>query len=115
MVRDDYIRSLHYDLVIMWECKFQTSIKDTLDLELFVKDFVVPQPLSPRDAFFGGRTNAIKLHHRVEGNEEILYYDVTSLYPFVNKRSRYPLGHHQRISKDFQPLDTYFGLVQCTV
>ena len=113
--RDEYIRSLHYDLVIMWECEFRIMIRDTPDLKLFVKNFVIPQPLSPRDAFFGGRTNAIKLHHRVEADEKILYYDVTSLYPFVNKRSRYPLGHHQRISKDFQPLDTYFGLVQCTV
>ena len=113
--RDEYIRSLHYDLVIMWECEFRIMIRDTPDLKLFVKNFVIPQLLSPRDAFFGDRTNAIKLHHRVEADEKILYYDVTSLYPFVKKRSRYPLGHHQRISEDFQPLDTYFGLIQCTV
>ena len=36
-------------------------------------------PLVPRDAFFGGRTNACKLFARViQPGDEILYYDVCS-------------------------------------
>ena len=40
------------------------------------------EPLNPWDAFFGGRTEAVRLYVK---NEEMRYYDFTSLYPFVNK------------------------------
>ena len=46
------------------------------------------RPLDPRDAFFGGRTNAYQLYRHVEGDERILYYDFKSLYPYVNKYCR---------------------------
>lgn len=41
----------------------------------FVDKLDIVTPLNPREASFGGRTNAIKLHHRIEGDEQI-YYDM---------------------------------------
>ncbi|KAK2552521.1 hypothetical protein P5673_026364 [Acropora cervicornis] len=78
---------------------------------------VTPRPLDPRDAFFGGRTNAYQLYRCVEGDERILYYDFKSLYPYVNKYCRYPIGHPHIISQPplDQGLDAYFGLVCCTI
>lgn len=76
------------------------------------------QPLNPRDAFFGRRTNAYSLYHKVQEGEEIHYYDFKSLYPFVNKYGEYPVGHLDILS---QPrlqdvLDRkFFGLIRCTV
>ena len=58
----------------------------------------MPQ-LVPKDAFYGGRTEAINLRTTLTGEDiqngkEILYYDVTtSEYPFVNARKEYPVGH----------------------
>ncbi len=74
-------------------------------------------PLEPRDAFFGGRTNAVKLHHRCGEGERILYQDVTSLYPWVNKYALYPTGHPSIITTfaDDRDLRDYFGLVKLTV
>lgn len=50
--------------------------------------------LDPRDAFFGGRTNACKLKY--EFDEEIgehgMYVDICSLYPTVNYNDPYPVG-----------------------
>ena len=45
-------------------------------------------PLETREAFYRGRTNAIRLYAQVEkeDGEEIRYDDYTSLYPWVNKR-----------------------------
>ena len=57
-------------------------------------------PLNPRDAVCGGRTNAIKLYHQTETDEDIDYYDFTSLYPYVNKNKEYPIGHPESI---FEP------------
>ena len=76
-----------------------------------------PLLLDPRNALFGGRTNAYQLYRCVEGGERILYYDFKSLYPYVNKYCRYPIGHPQIIAQPTveQGLDAYFGLVCCTV
>lgn len=45
----------------------------------------------PREALYGGRTNANKLLHVCKDDEKIRYYDFTSLYPFVQKKCRYPM------------------------
>ena len=50
-------------------------------------------PLNPRDAFFGGRTENIVTSCTVESGEEIGYTDICSLYPYVCKRGRFPIGH----------------------
>ena len=50
---------------------------------------------SGKPHFFGGRTNAVRLHHvaNEDQGEQIKYVDVTSLYPWVNKTQQYPTGH----------------------
>ena len=66
---------------------------------------------------FGGRTNACKLFAKVDNNsdDQILYYDVCSLYPWVMKYCAYPLGHPNIILKDFKDVNDYFGLIKCKV
>ena len=49
-------------------------------------------PLDPRDAFFLGQTEVCALFKEAENGESIKY-DVTSLYPFINKTGTIPLGH----------------------
>ena len=70
-------------------------------------------PLDPRDAFFGGRTDARKLHYKFkEGKKESM--DICSLYPTVNYYDEYPIGHPIHIKENFEPLDErpYFGFYQ---
>ena len=71
--------------------------------------------LNPRDAFLGGRTNAIRLHCKTGLGEEIRCVDFTSLYPSINKEGLYPVGHPQIISNPPQSIDAYFGLAKCKV
>ncbi|XP_019627734.1 PREDICTED: uncharacterized protein LOC109472406, partial [Branchiostoma belcheri] len=73
--------------------------------------------LDPRDAFYGGRTNASQLYAKadVENGETILYIDFTSLYPYVNKYGRYGIGHPEIIVDNFEDLSNYFGVVKCKV
>lgn len=42
-------------------------------------------PLESGDAFYGGRTGAFMLFNEASPIERIEYYDVTSLYPYINK------------------------------
>ena len=66
---------------------------------------------NPRDAFFGRRINAVRLHHvaNEDQGEEIKYVDVTSLYPWVNKAQQYPNGHPIIITNpENQEIHVYF-------
>ena len=58
-----------WQLVEKWECEFQDEMQGDPTMETYVDSLRVPQPLEPRDAFFGGRTNAIKLYHDTQDGE----------------------------------------------
>ena len=103
---------------VMWECQWMKCLKEAQGtLEEWLTRWNPMTPLEPRDAFFGGRTNAVKLHHRCGEGERILYQDVTSLYPWVNKYALYPTGHPSIITQfaDDTDLQEYFGLVKLTI
>ena len=70
-------------------------------LKAFVDKLDIVPPLNPREAFFGGRTNAIKLHHKVDENEneKIEYRDIISLYPCANLECEYPICHPEFIDQ----------------
>ena len=85
---------------------------DQAEIQNFVDNVQVLPPLEPRDAFFGGRTEAFTLHAESNEGETIKYYDVTSLYPFINKTGKYVIGHPTVTTENFAELDTYEGLVK---
>ena len=65
-------------------------------------------------------TNACKLYNKHEDGETILYYDVCSLYPYVNKYCKYPIGHPKKIyvgPEECSTVDvgTVDGLIKCCV
>ena len=93
------------------------TVKHTsLDIRTFLAQLQFTAPLNPRDAFCGGRTNAVKLYHHVTPSQKIHYIDVTSLYPWVNKTCVYPKGHPTFISTPgHTDIRQYFGLIQCQI
>ena len=103
-------------MVELWECQWVKLKQNNPTIRAFVNQLDIVEPLNPRDAFCGGRTDSIKLYHQTKADKEIGYFDYTSLYPYVNKNAKYPLGHPDMI---FQPGHTeiaqYFGIAQCTV
>jgi G:T-mismatch repair DNA endonuclease (very short patch repair protein) len=119
--KEERVKRAGYNLVTLWKCDFRKTIERDDELARFVKNERVTAQLhlKARDSFFGGRTNASKLYYKCGPGEQIKYYDVSSLYPFVNKYGKYPVGH-PRIHVgpeacarlDIQRLE---GLVKCTV
>ena len=114
--RTQTLRAEGYTVVEMWGCDW-ISLKDSYpDIRTFVANLQNTEPLNPREAFCGGRTNAVKLYHHVTSSQKIHYIDVTSLYPWVNKTSVYPKGHPTFISQPgHTDIQEYFGLIQCKV
>ena len=111
-----HLREQGYTVVQMWECEWK-RLKDTSPyIRTFVANLAFTAPLNPRDVFCGGRTNAVKLYHRVTSPQKIHYIDVTSLYPWVNKTCVYPKVHPTFISQPgHTDIQQYFGLIQCQV
>ncbi|KAG8225677.1 hypothetical protein J437_LFUL018482 [Ladona fulva] len=108
-----------FALVEMWECTFKNNLKADPGMKAFLENhsFTIKKPLDPRDAFYGGRTNAARLYHRVEEDgEKIKYIDVCSLYPFVNKWRKYPVGHPTvYVGDKCPPIENGEGIIKCTV
>ena len=93
----------------MWESDFLEVAPD------FIKHCVLVGPLKPRDAFFGGRTNGIRLKYDVKEGEDIKYYDFCSLYPFIIKYGKFPIHHPEIITDNFEDISKYYGLIKCKV
>jgi hypothetical protein len=58
-------------------------------------------PLEPRESVAGGRIEAFKLYHEAKYGKEINYYDVTSLYLYINKTV---LDHPTVITENFEDI-----------
>ena len=81
-----------------------------------LKTFELIEPLNPRDSFFGGRTNGMRLHCEAQEGEEIRYADINSLYPYVNKNKTYQVGHpHILVNPENQDIHSYFGIAKVKI
>ncbi|XP_077361782.1 uncharacterized protein LOC144006673 [Festucalex cinctus] len=102
-------------LVLMWEHEWLRLKKSNPDVREFLRNSKFPEPLIPRKALFGGRTNAFVLRYTAAPGERVMYVDVTSLYPFVNSTCAYPLGHPTIIHDNFDDPQKYFGFIRAKV
>ena len=107
-IRIEYIKNFCNKLIEIWECDF-----DILEIKPDQLEFA--SPINPRDSLFGGRTNALKLYHKCKPGQKIFYNDFTSLYPYVQKTCKYPVGHPVKIHENFEDLSSYFGIIKCKV
>lgn len=74
-----------------------------VDSLCIVDSFCIVDPLEP---FYGGQTEAFTTFK--ETNRNIIdYYDDTSLYPFVSKIGKIPLGHPRIITENFEGINSY--------
>ena len=112
--REKRLRDMDYNVKTIWEHDF-TKLRETDEMKHFLYTFDIVTDLEPRDAFFGGRVNGFKLFREAKEDETLEYVDFTSLYPFVNKTKKYPIGHPVIIREDFDDISNYFGLIKCKV
>lgn len=121
--KTDRLKKLGYNLKIIWECEFKEYLKQNPELDTHLNDnpMLMFNGINPRDAIYGGRTEVFKLYYKVKANEKIRYLDFCSLYPAVNLRGKYPLGHPKEIltgKKEcdrIENLDTVDGIIKCIV
>ena len=94
--RKNFILSRRYILNEKWECKWDNIKKDP-EVSAVYKNYpsLSNVCINPRDALMGGRTENIAKRYEIKRRENIKYYDVTSMYPFICKNARFSLSHHE--------------------
>ena len=109
--RINYLKSKLPNVIFneIWVCQINNKLQSDKNLKEFSKQIEYRDPISPREALFGGRTNAIKLFYNCNDHERIRYYDFTSLYPWAQKYCAYPIGHPKLITENFDDINKYFG------
>ena len=101
--REDALFAMSYSVIVMWECEWEEKKKSDDAVRALMDSFGLVSRLQPQDAFFGGRTNAIKLHHRTIDDKKVHYHDFMSLYPWTNKNCFYPVGIPRSVSNPEAP------------
>ena len=66
-----YLKECGFEVEQKWECELKKEKNEDEEMKQFLEEHEIVDPLQPRDAFYGGRTNAAKLFHQCQGNEKI--------------------------------------------
>ena len=67
----NYLKKRGFEVVQKWGSELEKELKEDEEMKQFFEQYEIIDPLQPRDAFYGGRTNATKLFHQCQGNEKI--------------------------------------------
>ena len=67
----NYLKKRGFEVVQKWEGELTKELEEDEEMKQFFEEYEIIDPLQPRDAFYGGRTNATKLFHECQGNEKI--------------------------------------------
>ena len=66
-----YLKECGFEVEQKWGCELAKEMVENEEMKRFFQEHELVDPLQPRDAFYGGRTNAAKLFHECQGNEKI--------------------------------------------
>jgi hypothetical protein len=114
MARIEQIKQAGYRVITQCECEFDEKP------ELLVHPIIKHAPLVTRDALYGGRTEAMRLHYKIlEWKESVQYCDVMSLYQYICKYFKFPIGHPTihvgNVCVDKEACLKMEGLMKCTI
>ena len=70
-VKVEYLKEQGFEVKQKWECELVKEMEHNEDMRRYFEEYDLVDPLQPRDAFYGGRTNAAKLLHECQDDEEI--------------------------------------------
>ena len=100
----------------IWGCQWNAMRKTESVMEfLRTHNTATHDGLSARDALYGGRTETLKMYYSIKNSERILYVDVTSLYPSVMAKCKFPIKHPTIYYSNFKDVNEYFGFIKASV
>ena len=71
MKKVSYLKDQGFLVVQKWGCELKKELEEDEEMKRVFDQYEIIDPLQPRDAFYGERTNATKLFHQCQGDEKI--------------------------------------------
>ena len=71
MTKVRHLKDQGFEVKQKWECKLVKEMKQDEEMRRYFEEYELVDPLQPRDAFYGGRTNATSLFYECQDDEEI--------------------------------------------
>ena len=102
-IKERRLTQMGYIVLSKWSCEFAQDKKKE-EIRTLVQSLKIQDPINLRDGYFGGRTNGIVLYKKFGTGEKGRYVDFTSLYPYILKYKRFPVGHPVRVTNNFESL-----------
>lgn len=113
------VLKLHnYKVITKWECEFDAELQADKELKDFVDNhpLIKMEALNPRDAMFGGRTEAIRIYAESDAEHCMPFVDFCSLYPYAMKYLKVPIKHPKiHLPPDFPDVQNIDGLIKCDI
>lgn len=109
------VQELGFKYVSIWEHEFKQMLKMDPEMNQYLSGVDIQDRLDPREAFYGGRCEAICMNYVTNPGEVIRYVDFCSLYPACNKYAKYPVGHPIIVTRDFEAIENYFGIIKLKI
>jgi hypothetical protein len=114
LARIELLKRAGYNVKVQWECEFEEV--DDLKTHPIVRH----APINTREALYVGRTEAMRLHYKIkEDVESVQYCDIVSLYPYICKYFKFPIGHPIiHVGDAFVDIEACLkmkGLIKCKV
>lgn len=75
--RQEYLENEGFIVESIWECEYEKELARNVEMKTYIESLNIQDYINPRDAFYGGRTDAMKLFYEAKENEKIHYYDFT--------------------------------------
>ena len=69
--RTEYLKAQGFGVVEIWECTINRELANDEEMKYYFDHYDMADPLEPRDALYGGRTNATELYHECKEDEKI--------------------------------------------
>ena len=66
-----YLEKQGFRVIEKWECQLRKEMEHDEEMRRYFEEHELVDPLQARDAFYGGCTNATKLSHECQDDEEI--------------------------------------------
>ena len=110
-----FLKGNGYNVIEVWTCDIVRQLAADPAMKAFFDNYYISEELKPRQAFFGGRTNATRLLYEAQSYKKMNNVDFCGLCPWCNKYGEYPLGHPQIINENLKSVNEYFDLVKCSV
>ena len=77
------VKQCGYNLITIYECEWKDEVANNPIARRHASSFALSDPITPRSALYGGRTEAICLHAFGDYRHPIRYIDVVSICAYV--------------------------------